>query len=152
YFAEHHKYRPGAEHYLVIGPYDHIRGQRGTVGVLGENRNFLWGYEYDPAAQIDLGELRYQWFDHIFKSGPKPALLQDKVNYEVMGANVWRHAPSLAAMGNQTLKLHLSTERSGDTYRLSEKAPKGPGSITQTIDLADRTDADRIVPGGGIVD
>jgi putative CocE/NonD family hydrolase len=152
YFTEHHKYHPGAEHYLVIGPYDHIRGQRGTVGVLGENRNVLWGYEFDPAAQIDLGELRYQWFDYVFKGGPKPALLQDRVNYEVMGANVWRHAPSLEAMGGQTLRFHLGTERSGDTYPLSEQAPKGDAFITQALNLADRTDVDRIAVGGSIVD
>ena len=63
-------------------------------------------------AQIDLGELRYQWFDHIFKGAPKPALLQDKVNYEVMGANTWKHAPSLAAMSDQTLRFYLSASRS----------------------------------------
>jgi putative CocE/NonD family hydrolase len=152
YFAQHHKYRPSAEYYLVIGPYDHIRGQRGTVGVLGENRNVLWGYELDPAAEIDLGELRYQWFDYVFKGGPKPAVLQDKVNYEVMGANLWRHVPSIGAMGSKELRFHLSAVRSGDTYPLSEQAPKGEAFITQTINLADRTDADRIVPGGSIVD
>ena len=62
-------------------------------------------------ARIDLGELRYQWFDYLFKGAPKPALLKDKVNYEVMGANVWKHAPSLAAMGDRRLTLHLSAER-----------------------------------------
>jgi putative CocE/NonD family hydrolase len=152
YFAQHTKYRPGAEHYLVIGPYDHIRGQRGTAGILGENRNVLFGYEFDPVAQIDLGELRYQWFDYVFKGGVKPALLQDKVNYEVMGANVWRHAPTLEAMGERRVRFHLSAERSGETYRLSEKTPGGDGFIPQTLNLGDRTDADRISPGGGIID
>lgn len=152
YFSEHHRYRPGAEHYLVIGPWDHVRGQRGTVSRLGNPQTFLRGYETDPAAQMDLGELRYQWFDFVFKGGPKPAILQDKVNYQVMGANEWRHAPSLAAMGAQRRKLYLTAERTGEDYRLSSQEPADGALVPLTVDLADRTDADARIPGGGIVD
>jgi predicted acyl esterase len=74
------------------------------------------------------------------------------VNYEVMGANVWKHAPSFAAMGNHTLRFHLSSVRSGDGYLLSQRQPVGDASIPQTVNLADRADVDRVVPGGGIVD
>jgi putative CocE/NonD family hydrolase len=151
YFIQHNKYRPNAEHYLLIGQYDHIRGQRGTYSRLGNPLNTLRGYETDPVAQIDLGELRYQWFDHIFKGAPKPALLQDKVNYEVMGANEWKHAPSLAAMSDQTMRLYLSATRSGDDYRLSAQKPTSGVSIPQEVDLADRSDVERVIPGGGIV-
>ena len=42
---------------------------------------------------VDLEELRYDWFDHVLKGKPRPALLADRVNYEVTGANVWKHAP-----------------------------------------------------------
>jgi putative CocE/NonD family hydrolase len=149
YFTQHYKYNPRAEHYLVIGPYDHILGQRGTVGTLGNIRNVVMGYEMDPVAQIDLGELRYQWFDYIFKRGPKPALLKDKVNYQVMGANEWKHAPTLAAMGRRTLRFHLSAVRDGDAYRLTEQKPASDAFITQTINFADRTDVDRISPSSG---
>jgi putative CocE/NonD family hydrolase len=153
YFTQHYKYNPRAEHYLVIGPYDHITGQRGTVNPLGDMRNFVLGYEIDPVAQIDLGELRYQWFDYIFKGSPKPALLKDRVNYEVMGANEWKHSPTLAAMGSQTLRFHLSAMHNGDAYRLSEQKPAGDAFITQTINFADRSDVDRISPSSGdIVD
>ena len=110
----------------MIGPYDHIRGQRGTFSRPGNSRTVLRGYETDPVANIDLGELRYQWFDFIFKRAPKPAILKDRVNYEVMGANEWRHAPSLAAMGPpQTLRFHLSAARTGDTYRLQRAEARG---------------------------
>ena len=152
YFAEHTKQRPTAEHYLVIGPYDHVRGHSGTVGVLGNKMTSLAGYQLDPVAQIDMAELRYQWFDYVFKRGPRPALLQDRVNYQVMGANVWRHAPSLAGMASQKLRFHLGAVRDGDRYRLSEKKPPGDAFIAQTVNLADRTDVDREAPGGGIVD
>jgi uncharacterized protein len=152
YFIQHHQYNPGAEHYLVIGPYDHVRGQRGTISRLGNPQTFLRGYETDPVAQIDLGELRYQWFDFVFKGAPKPSILKDTVNYQVMGANEWKHAPSLAAMSPRTLRFHLGAERTGDDYRLSARKPANGASVLQTVDLADRTDADLVVPGGGIVD
>ncbi|HEX4960708.1 MAG TPA: CocE/NonD family hydrolase [Thermoanaerobaculia bacterium] len=152
YFIQHHQYLPGAEHYLLIGPYDHVRGQRGTFGRLGNPLSVLRGYETDPVAQIDIGELRYQWFDYVFKGAPKPAVLKDKVNYEVMGANEWKHAPSLAAMGNRTLRFHLSAARKGDSYRLSAKKPAGKAFVPLKVDLADRTDADRMSPSNGIVD
>lgn len=152
YFNQHHQYAAGARHYLLIGPYDHIRGQRGTISRLGNPLTSLRGYETDPVAQIDLGELRYQWFDFIFKGAPKPSILKDKVNYQVMGANVWKHAPSLAAMANQRLRFHLSAERSGETYRLSARKPADKTFVPLRVDLADRTDIDRVFPGGGIVD
>ena len=58
----------------------------------------LHGFAVDPAALVDLHELRYQWLDHIFKGSAKPPLLKNRINYEVMGANEWRHAASLEAM------------------------------------------------------
>lgn len=152
YFLQHHQYLPGAEHYLLIGPYDHVRGQRGTFSRLGNPLTVLRGYEADPVAMIDIGDLRYQWFDYVFKGAPRPAVLKDKVNYEVMGANEWRHAPSLAAMGNQTLRLHLSAERQGDAYRLSAQKPAGKAFVSLKVDLADRSDVDRMSPSNGIVD
>lgn len=152
YLTQHYEYNPSAEHYLVIGPYDHVRAQRGTLSMLGTPRTTLRGYVTDPVAQIDIGELRYQWFDFIFKGRPKPALLKDKVNYQVMGANTWKHAPSMAAMDERPLRFYLSAQRSGDAYRLSERRSSGDAFVTQTVDLADRTDVDRVSLGGGIVD
>ena len=65
-------------------------------------------------ARIDIvADLRYQWFDWMLKGGPRPALLADKVNYEVVGGNRWKHAPSVAAMSNGALRFYLSGERSG---------------------------------------
>lgn len=149
YFNQHYKHNPGAQHYLLIGPYDHVSGQRGTIGPLGNDRHVVLGYEMDPVATIDLGELRYQWFDHIFKGRPKPALLKDKVNYEVMGSNQWKHAPSIAAMAGQRLRFYLSGADSGATYRLSPQLPSVHRPITLTVNLADRSDVDRISPSSG---
>lgn len=139
YVSEHYKYNPRAEHYLVVGPYDHIGAQRRSA-------NVLQGYEIDPVASINIEELRYQWFDHVFRGGEKPALLKDKVNYQVMGANVWKHAPSLDRLSHGSLRFHLSAARSGDAYRLSREKPSGPSVIRQTVDFADRTDVDQEIP------
>jgi len=136
YFTEQHKYNPRAEHYLVVGPYDHLGSQYGSVDV-------LQGYAIDPAARIDFRQLRYQWFDHVFKAGPKPALLQDKVNYEVLGGNEWKHAPSLDAMANGSLRYYLTATRLGEAFLLSSVRPTGAGFIEQKIDFADRSDVDR---------
>jgi uncharacterized protein len=151
YLTQHYKYNPGAQHYLVIGPYDHFQAQRGMVNTL-DSTYVLNGYRLDPVALFDMGELRYQWFGYIFKGAPKPALLKDKINYQVMGANVWKHAPSIAAMSNQTLRYNLIALRVGDSYRLSDRNPDTRTVVRQNVDLADRTDADRVSPGGGVVD
>lgn len=152
YLAEHSKWLPNADHYLVIGPYNHISGQRGAIDVLGDPQQELWGYKLDGAARIDLGVLRYQWFDYIFRGAPKPAVLRDRINYEVMGANVWHHAASLDTMGDGALRFHLSAARQGGAYTLTTNAPAKTEAIEQTINLADRSDANRIAPGGKIVD
>jgi putative CocE/NonD family hydrolase len=151
YLTEHYKHDPKAEHYLVVGPYDHHGGNRGTVDVLGDQSDVVFGYKMDPAAQIDLGELRFQWFDYVFKAGPKPAILRDKINYEVMGANTWRHAPSIATMADRRLKLHLSDARTGPFFTLAQK-PRAGGSVTLTENLADRSDIDRVSPASGDIE
>lgn len=140
YFTEHHRYNPKAEHYLLIGPYNHIGAQRGAW-------NTLRGYTIDPVANINISRvLRYQWFDYVFRDGPKPALLADTVNYQVMGANVWKHAPSLAAMAGERQRFYLDAAGSGGDYRLSGEKPTHGGESTLKVDFTDRSDVDMHVP------
>jgi putative CocE/NonD family hydrolase len=152
YFTQHYRHNPNAEHYLVIGPYDHPGAQHGTVGLLGQEFGDLSGYHLDRAALVDLDELRYQWFDYVLKGAPKPEILRDKVNYEVMGANEWKHAPSLAAMHQRMLRFYLGPARSAEAYRLTSQKPARDTSVPLHVDLADRRDVDREVPGGGFLD
>ncbi len=149
YFLQHAEHNPGAEHYLLIGPYDHFQAQRGVVTTLGDTATYFAGYETDSVAHIDiLADVRYQWFDYVLRGGPKPSLLADRVNYQVMGANRWEHAPSIAAMANSRLRLYLSPNRSGGRYTLT-RAPSAEGTaITHTVNLADRSDVDRRPVGG----
>ncbi len=129
---EHYRHNPHAEHYLLIGPYDHFGTQSSF------KQPVLRGYTIDPVAQIDTPEITFQWFDHVMRGGPLPALLQDRINYEVMGANVWRHAPSLEKSHNETLRLYLSDAKEGAYRTLSRVRPAKPVEIHQTVDLADR--------------
>ena len=152
YFGQHVRHDPKAEHYLVIGPYDHVRGHRGTINALGEAFTAIAGYELDPVAQLDMGELRYEWFDHVLRGGPKPRLLRDRVNYQVAGANEWKHAPTLAEMSDRTVRFFLTGERSAGAYRLAEQAPAPASSLLLRVDLADRSDVDRERIGGGVLD
>lgn len=129
---EHYQHNPHAQHYLLIGPYDHFGTQASFKPPV------LRGYAIDPVAQIDTPAITFQWFDHVMRGGPMPALLQDRINYEVMGANVWRHAPSLDKAHNEMLTLYLSDARDGRYRTLSRVKPAVPGEIRQTVDLADR--------------
>jgi hypothetical protein len=152
YFTEHQKYAPRAEHYLLIGPWDHIEAQNGLVDYLGEPVRADSGLTFDPVAIFDMGELRYQWFDYVLKGGPKPELLKDRVNYEVVGQNRWDHAPTIAAMANASRTFHLTGRRAGDGYVLAAQGDPTGGPVTLKVDLADRSDADRVAPGGAVVD
>jgi putative CocE/NonD family hydrolase len=134
YFTQHHRYNPHADHSLLIGPYDDAVMQKGPLAT-------LQGYQVDTAALVDLRELRYQWFDHVFKGSAMPPLLKDRVNFEVMGANEWHHAPSLDAMAKGSLKFYLDATESGDGYRLTQHKNAKAAFIRQTVNLADRTDA-----------
>lgn len=131
YLKEHYRYNKNANHYLIIGPYDHFGAQ---IGGYPELR----GYTLDPKALIDTREITFQWFDHILRGGPKPQLVKDKINYTVMGANEWRHAPSLEKMKDTALRFYLSDMKSGNEYRFSNKKPSKPGVLLQQVDLADR--------------
>lgn len=155
YFNEHRHYDSHANHTFLIGPYDDDVTVRGVQPVLR-------GYQLDQAALVDLRELRYQWFDHVLKGAAVPTLLQNRVNYQVMGTNEWRHAPSLEAMANGTVKFYLDPAAVGASHHLTQHLPaakrgKGkaagartngarskavdPAFVEQGVELADRSDA-----------
>lgn len=125
YFKLHHKYNRNPNHYLVIGPYDHWGAQRKPL------KN-LMGYEIDSIANVSMMELAYDWLDHILKNKPKPELIKDKVNYQVMGTNAWKHAPTLQNINNDTLTFYL------DDTALAIQKPKKKGFKKQMVDFKDR--------------
>ncbi len=134
YFTQHHRYNPHADHTLLIGPYDDAVMQTGPLAT-------LQGYQVDASALVDLRELRYRWFDHVFKGSAMPPLLKNRVNYEVMGANEWSHAPSIEAMAKGSLRFYLDAAATGDGHRLTQHKNSKAAFVQQTVNLADRKDA-----------
>lgn len=130
YFREHLKYVPDAKHYLIIGPYGHFGSQ-------GYPDSVYNGYRIDEVARIPIHNIIFEWFDHIFKGKPLPAILKDRVNYQVMGANTWRHAHDLKSMSNGKLRLYLTDKNSEGAYGLSNHA-QGKSYLEQQIDFKDR--------------
>jgi uncharacterized protein len=133
YFAQHHRYNPHADDTLIIGPYDDAMMQ------LGLSAN-LHGYQLDSVALVDFRELRFQWFDHVFKGSPTPSLLAGNVNYEVMGANEWQHAASLDAMTDGSVRYYLEGA-AGANHRLSLHKKANDAFVQQTVSYTDRSDA-----------
>lgn len=131
YLKEHYKYNPAAQHYLIIGPYDHFGAQKGGLAELR-------GYKVDSLALIDTRKITFEWLDYILKGGARPALLKDKINFEVMDKNVWKHAPSLDKMEPYQARFYLD-HTAGGKSKLSLKKPSKEAFIPQKVDLADRS-------------
>lgn len=141
YFQQHLKHRPGADETLLIGPYHHTAMGQGVLPVIN-------GYTIDQVAMQDLRGLRLKWFDHVFRGAPLGDVLSDRVNFEVMGADEWRHVDSLDTMADSSLKLYLNGEREG-VRRLFGDAPTNAAAPQLRVDFADRSDADYHVPDSG---
>lgn len=115
YFGEHRRYRPDADHSLVIA-----------------------------SESLDQSELRLQWFDHVFKNAGEPSAIKDRVNVQLDGGGNasadWRHAASIEALASARLSLHLAAGESAERHRLTDAAVPGDGYIEQSVKLADRSD------------
>ncbi|PWT74570.1 MAG: hydrolase [Bacteroidetes bacterium] len=133
YFNQHHMYNRQARHYLVIGPYDHF-------GAQALPRSEINGYKIDSVANININDLAYKWFDFILKDSARPALLQDNINYEVMGENIWKHVASLTNMNNDTIAFYLTNVRAAQHYKMDEQLPLTSEFIRQEIVFKDRSD------------
>jgi putative CocE/NonD family hydrolase len=90
YYRRHIANAPAAavaQHYLIIGPWDHSGTQSPTQEIEG--------ISLPAAAVIDMEKLHGDWYDAALGRGPLPALLRDRVTYFMMGADEWRYAHTL---------------------------------------------------------
>lgn len=139
YMREHLRWRPDADHRMIVGPYHHTAQQGGVMPSIN-------GYDVDPSAMVDLAALRMQWFDHVFRDAPLPELLSDRMNFQVMGADRWRHVTSPDAMAGERLRLYLGAERAPGVLTMSEAGPGAESLLT--LDLSDRSGVGRELPPG----
>lgn len=131
YYKEHLKYNPAAPHYLIIGPYDHF-------GAQGRQVKEVYGYPLSEAAQVNFYQVVFGWFDYVLKNKKKPTILKDKVNYQIMGTNTWKAAPTLAATSTDSLKFYLSSEQTAKNYKLAAEIPANEGILQTTVNFRDR--------------
>ena len=139
YFQLHNQYNSNAEHYLVIGPYDHWGAQATPADTLR-------GYVINPVAKVSMRNLAFDWLDWVLKDAPKPELLKDRVNFQVMGTNSWMHEPTIEAMSNEKMRLYL------DQRLLSEHIPESQLYQKQIVDFADREDMNNYFHPSLIID
>jgi putative CocE/NonD family hydrolase len=90
-----------AQHYLVIGPWDHP-GTRTPQAQVG-------GLTLGAASLLDMNALHLAWYDFARGKGKRPELLEDQVTWFQNGADQWRHAKTLAAVTVRQDKLYFAS-------------------------------------------
>ena len=133
YYKEHLLYNKNANHTLLIGPYNHFGAQAAPLSEWS-------GYKIDPVAKVDITKLLFKWFDYTLKNSIRPELVKDKVNYQIMGTNNWKHTSSLTEMNNDTLEFYLSATRTGANNKLLFKKDPEKEFIRQEMSYLNRTD------------
>jgi putative CocE/NonD family hydrolase len=123
-----------ADHFLIIGPWDHA-GTRNPTADFG-------GLKFSEAAILDMNKIHQEWYDWIMKGGKKPTFLKKRVAYYVMGEEKWKYADSLEKIGATPKKMYLySSEGANDVFHsgtLQDHAPKGASSDMFTYDPLDK--------------
>lgn len=124
-------------HHLVIGPWSH--------GGTRDPQTELQGLTFADTAGIDVDALHDGWYRWALEGEEKPAFLEDRVVYYVMGEDRWRSAPSLDAVADTSRSYHLSSPE-GDARdvfrsgRLTERAPAEADVDSYTYDPRDTAD------------
>ncbi|HRG17621.1 MAG TPA: CocE/NonD family hydrolase [Flavobacterium lutivivi] len=131
YYKEYLKWNKQNNNYLLIGPYDHFGAQGFPLAALND-------YKIDEVANIPIQDIVFDWFNYTLKDGKKPEILKDKVNFQLMGANSWKHVPSLEKMYDRKLVLYIDKDNKNGEYHL--KNQKNKSVIKQTIDFKIRDD------------
>src|SRR5467141_260153 len=110
-----------ANHYLIIGPWDHA-GTRTPKAEVG-------GLKFGQASLLDLNKLHTEWYDWTMKGGPKPEFLKKRVAYYVVGAEEWKYADSLESISNAAKTLYLGSDgNAGDVFRSGALTEVKPGA------------------------
>ena len=110
-----------ANHYLIIGPWDHA-GTRTPKAEVG-------GLKFGQASVLDLNKLHAEWYDWVMKGGAKPEFLKKRVAYYMMGAEEWKYADNLESVSNAARTLYLgSNVDAADVFRSGVLAEGRPGA------------------------
>ncbi len=106
-----------AQHYLVIGPWDHPRVRKPAAEFLG--------LKVGPDSVVDMKKLDRDWYAWTMEDEPEPEFLKKKVAYYVMVADKWRYSDTVEEITAREEKLYLqSTSNPKDVFM--------SGSLTST--------------------
>ena len=120
HYSRHLAANPNADHYLLIGPWDH-------AGTRTPERNFV-GLEMGPNSLVDLNRLHLDWYRWAMQGGERPAFLGDRVTYYVMVADTWRSVASLDRLTEREAAYHLSSDGNPeDVFHSGRLVADGPG-------------------------
>jgi putative CocE/NonD family hydrolase len=132
YYKRHMQYgtpEAKANHYLIIGPWDHA-GTRTPKAEVG-------GLKFGAASVLDLNKLHREWYDWAMKGGAKPEFLKKRVAYYVVGAEQWKYADTLESISNGAKIFYLGSNggprdvfRAGSLY---EGKPGAMGAVDEWI-------------------
>jgi uncharacterized protein len=136
YFLQHYAHDPQAAQILLAGPYDDAE-MRG-----GRAQQILRDYSTDPAAVVDLRGIELQWFAYLFLNQPKPTLLANRVNFEVMGANAWEHTGNLDGLAHDHVRLYFAADPHAGSGSLVPREPATRVAVNVEANLARRKDDD----------
>ncbi len=138
YYRNHMKYgteSAKAEHYLIIGPWDHA-GTRTPKKEVG-------GLTFGEASMLDMNKLHTDWYDWRLKNGSKPDFLKKRVAYYVMGADQWKYADNLESISNSTLTYYLDSKQgqANDVTNSGSLGEQKPANSTPDHYVYDPLDA-----------
>ena len=105
YYNRHMQYgneAAKANHYLVIGPWDH--------GGTRKPKKKMGGLTFDDASLVDMNELNRTWYDWVMKDGEKPEFLKDRVAYYVVGQEEWKYVPTYEQMATEKRCFYLDSK------------------------------------------
>ena len=115
-----------ANHYLIIGPWDHA-GTRTPKAEVG-------GLKFGQASVLDLNKLHTEWYDWAMKGGPKPEFLKKRVAYYVVGAEEWKYADSLESISNAAKTQYLGSNGDASEVFRSGVLTEGKPSASAAMD------------------
>ena len=108
-----------ARHYLIIGPWDHLRTGRPSTE--------FGGLKVGPASLVDVLKLHLEWYAWTMQGGPRPEFLKKPVAYYVMGAERWCYADTLEEVTARYQSYFLDSTGNANDVLFSGSLGADPG-------------------------
>jgi uncharacterized protein len=139
YYRNHMRWgspRAKAQHYLVIGPWNH-------AGTCIPEAKF-GGLTVGAASLLDMNRLHLDWYNWTLAGDVRPEFLKDRVAYYVLGADSWRYASTLEAVTQRVEAYYLSSDSAAnDVFSSGFLSPARQGTAQCASYVYDPRDVSR---------